>query len=117
MFFMMTSLSMLAPAMAYDNGPQVIGCDYKFGKTEGTSKCLIVGSGMNQGISWLVFQVEKKRFRYDDSSPTKIERINKSGNVIATYKVENSSGQCRPGGRTADIYAFSNNDRVCLYWQ
>jgi hypothetical protein len=104
-------------AIGYDNGPQIVGCDYKLGKAEGTDKCLIVGSGMNQGISWLVFEVKGKRFRYTDSSADSIELIDKSGKAIKNYSVRNSNEQCRPGGKAADVYAFSNGDRVCLYWQ
>jgi len=100
----------------YDNGPQVVGCDYKLEKIEGTDKCLIVGSGVNQGISWLVFEVKGKRFRYTDDSPDSIELINESGETVQSYSVRNSNEQCRPGGRDADVYAFSNGDRVCLYW-
>lgn len=107
---------MAYPAFAYDNGPQVLGCDYKLGKAEGTGKCLIAGSGINQGISWLVFEVKGKRYRYSDDSANNIELINKAGKVTATFSVHNSSGQCRPGGKDADIYAISNGDRVCLYW-
>jgi hypothetical protein len=110
-------LTTFGSAFAYDNGPQTLGCDYKFGKTEGTEMCLIVGSGMNQGISWVVFEVQKKRFRYPGSSADSIELIDKSGKVLAKYQVRNSNGQCRPGGRNADIYDFKNGDRVCLYWQ
>ena len=36
-----------------DGGPQVVGCDYKFGQSEGTDTCLIHGGGMNQGITWM----------------------------------------------------------------
>ncbi|MGZ4969914.1 MAG: hypothetical protein ACXV8W_15355 [Methylobacter sp.] len=104
-------------AFGYDNGAQIVGCDYKLGKTEGTDKCLIVGSGLNQGISWLVFEVKGKRFRYADSSSDSIELIDKSGKTIKNYSIHNSNEQCRPGGRSADVYAFSNGDRVCLYWQ
>lgn len=106
----------IGPAFGYDNGPQAVGCDFKLGNAEGTDKCLIVGSGMNQGISWLVFEVKGKRFRYDDSSSDVIELIDKSGKTLSEYAVKNSERQCRPGGRSADIYAFANGDRVCLYW-
>ena len=36
-------------AMAFDNGPRVVGCDFKFGNNAGTDKCLITGSGMQMG--------------------------------------------------------------------
>ena len=101
----------------YDNGPQILGCDYKLGKVEGTGQCLIVGSGMNQGISWVVFELKNKRFRYSSSSTNSIELINKSGKTLQNYAVNNSDGECRPGGKFADIYEFKNGDRVCLYWK
>jgi hypothetical protein len=107
----------LSPALAYDNGPQTLGCDYKLGKVEGSGKCLIVGSGLNQGISWLVFELNGKRFRYTDSSPNSIEIVDKSGKAIAKKSITNSNGQCQPGGKSADIYAFADGDRVCLYWR
>lgn len=114
--FLALTVMGLGSAFGYDNGAQTIGCDYKLGKTEGTAKCLVVGSGVNQGISWVVFEVEKKRFRYEDSSPDSIELVDKSGDTIAKHRVINSNGQCRPGGRSADVYAFDNGDRICLYW-
>lgn len=103
-------------AHGFDNGPQMVGCDYRLGKAAGTDKCLIVGSGMNQGISWLVFQVKGKRFRYTEAAPDSIELIDKSGKTLKRFPAGNSNEQCRPGGRPADVYAFANGDRVCLYW-
>jgi hypothetical protein len=107
---------MSASALAYDNGPQVIGCDYKLGKSAGTTKCLIVGSGTNQGVSWLVFEVQGKRFRYSDADEDKIERVNRSGDTLSAQPVERTTGPCRPGGKSADVFEFKNGDRVCLYW-
>lgn len=103
-------------ANALDSGPKVIGCDFKFGKSEGTEKCLIVGSGMNQGIEWVVFEINKKRFRYENSSPNQIELINRAGKRIKMHGVKNDRQQCRPGGVDADVYLFENGDRICLYW-
>ena len=103
-------------ALAYDNGPQVIGCDYRLGKEESTGQCLIAGSGTNQGISWLVFEVKNKRFRYTSAHENLIEQIDKSGETLAKYAVSNSEAPCRPGGKTADIYKFQNGNYVCLYW-
>lgn len=112
----MFSFLIVNVALAYDNGPRAIGCDYKLGKDEDTGTCLIVGSGTNQGISWVTFEVKKKRFRYADSSANTIELIDKLGKAIAKYSVNRSNGQCRPGGRDADIFAIGNGDRICLYW-
>ncbi len=117
LFVFMIGLMTWATVSAYDNGPQVLACDYRFGKSEGTGQCLIVGSGISTGVSWLVFEVKKKRFRYTSSSENEIELINKSGETLKTYAVSNTEGQCRPGGRSADIYDFKNGDRVCLYWK
>jgi len=102
-------------AWGYDNGPQVIGCDYKLGKAEGTGTCLIVGSGLNQGISWIVFEVNGMRWRYTDA-PSEIELVAKSGETAEKYAISHSNGQCRPGGKPADVYTFPNGARVCLYW-
>lgn len=106
-----------APALAVDHGPRVLGCDHRFDGKEQTGACLILGSGMNQGISWVVFEVEGRRFRFEDSSPDVIELIDKAGNTLKRLKGKNSSGSCRPGGLDADIYAFASGDRVCLYWR
>ncbi len=103
-------------AKAYDNGPQVLGCDFKFGAREGTDKCLIIGSGMGQGISWVVFEVNKKRYRYDSSSPKQLELLDSANKKIKTHSITNATEQCRPGGREADVYSFDNGDRICLYW-
>ncbi len=104
-------------ASAYDNGPQKIGCDYKLGAAEGTGQCSVAGSGMNQGISWVVFELKGKRFRYTSSSADRIELIDKAGKTLSSHAVRNADGPCRPGGKAADIYDFSNGDRVCLYWK
>jgi len=101
---------------ANDNGPQVIACDYRFADDEGTSTCLIVGSGTNQGISWLVFDVKGKRFRYSDDAPRKMELLDSDNQFLKDYPVTNSYASCRPGGKDADIYTFANGDKVCLYW-
>ncbi|PTU30961.1 hypothetical protein [Stenotrophobium rhamnosiphilum] len=114
-FLIMFVVSLSSVAWGYDNGPQTIGCDYKQGKATGTSTCLIVGSGMNQGISWLVFEVNGKRWRYTDAS-REIELVNATGATIKQYTVSHSSSQCRPGGKPADVYTFPNGNHVCLYW-
>lgn len=101
---------------AFDNGPQIVGCDYKFGNDEGTDICLIIGSGLGQGISWTVFEVKKKRFRHYSSSPNKLELLNSTNKKIKTYSITNRTSHCRPGGKDADVYLFKNNDHICLYW-
>ena len=111
-----TSLTLLPKAIAYDNGPQSLACDYSFEKREGTETCLILGSGTNQGTTWVVFEVAERRFRYYSSTPNTIEQLDEQAEVLAEYPVSNSYGQCRPGGREADIYDFANGDRVCIYW-
>ena len=103
-------------AIAYDNGPQSLACDYSFEKREGTDTCLIVGSETNQGVTWVVFEVLDRRFRYSSAAPDIIEAIDDQATVLDEYPVSNSYGQCRPGGREADIYDFVNGDRICIYW-
>ncbi|MEM8637676.1 MAG: hypothetical protein AAGG51_02490 [Cyanobacteria bacterium P01_G01_bin.54] len=102
-------------SIAFDNGSQTLPCDYTFNQQSGTDTCLILGSGMNQGILWVVFEVQNQRFRYYGDSET-IELLNDDYEAIATYPVTNSFGQCTPGGPDADVYDFANGDRVCLYW-
>ncbi|MBL8329702.1 MAG: hypothetical protein JNJ71_12685 [Rubrivivax sp.] len=101
---------------AHDHGPQVLACDYKLGRSEGTGKCVIHGSGTNQGVTWLVFEVQGKRFRYADSSPNIIERVNRSNRTLSRHAVTQAESVCRPGAKPADVYTFGNGDRVCLYW-
>jgi len=117
-FFKVLALSVIFinNAYAYDNGPQVLACDYKLGDIEGTEICLIEGSGVNQGMSWVVFELMKKKYRHYSSSPNKIQHIDSSGKVVAEYPIKNFEGQCRPGGRDADVYEFNNGDRICIYW-
>lgn len=112
----LTSLLLSVSVNALDSGPKSIGCDFRFGKNEGTAQCLIVGSGMNQGIEWIVFEVDQKRFKYESAAPDRIELVNRANNTIKTYSVRNNRDQCRPGGVEADVYLFKNGDRVCLYW-
>ena len=104
-------------AHALDQGPRIMGCDYRFGKDEGVDKCLIVGNGMNQGQSWVVFEVRGRRFRFNDSEPGIIEKISSKGDTLQKLKGRNEQAQCRPGAKEADAYVFSNGDRVCLYWE
>ncbi len=103
-------------AHALDSGPKVIGCDFKFGASQGTDKCLILGSGIGQGESWNVFEVKKKRFRHFSSAPNKLTLLDSANNEVKAYTIQNTRGQCRPGGPEADIYQFNNGDRICLYW-
>lgn len=101
---------------AYDNGSQTLACDYIFNRQVGTGTCLILGSGMNQGILWVVFEVQNQRFRYYGDAEM-IELLNENNEAIAAYPVTNFFGSCQPGGPDADVYDFANGDRVCLYWE
>ncbi len=108
----------LTPCLAYgyDNGPQVVGCDYRLGAQAGSDSCLVVGSGMAQGISWVVFEVAGRRYRYSDAASEVLEQVDRAGEVLATYPVRNTSAPCRPGGGEADSYELANGDQICLYW-
>jgi hypothetical protein len=75
-----------------------------------------VGSGVNQGVAWVVFEIQGKRFSYMDSAEDQIELLDKNDKTLATYPVTNLYGPCRPGGEKADVYDFENGDRICLYW-
>ena len=109
-------LSLLpASAMAFDNGPRVVGCDYKFSNNVGTDKCLITGSGMQMGTLWMSFKLNTNQYRYMSDSPNVLSQIDSNGKVLHSYRVKNSSAQCRPGGIKADKYQFSNGDYICLY--
>ncbi len=104
-------------ARGNDNGPQTLGCDYRIQGDEGVGTCLVAGSGTNQGITWVVFEVKGRRYRFESSSPESILRVDRVGKVVKKFQGRNSSAQCRAGGPTADVYTFSNGDRVCLYWR
>lgn len=106
-----------ALGLAYDNGPQTLGCDHRFGGKSETGTCLVVGSGTNQGILWVVLEVKGKRYRFEDSEPDVIALIDKNGNVLKRLKGGRETTQCRAGGNDADTYAFANGDRICLYWR
>ena len=110
------SMAVVPTAVALDNGPQTVACDYKFGHFGGTEQCLILGSGTNQGISWVTFKVNKKIFRYSSSSPGTIQRLNQALEQVGSFPVTNSQAQCRPGGTEADRYVFVNGDYICIYW-
>ena len=64
----------------------------------------------------MVFELKGQRYRFEDSSKTVLELITPDGKTQSTRKIKNLQGQCRPGGRDADIYQFDNGDRICLYW-
>lgn len=114
--FILISIIYVSILYAFDNGPQILACDYKLGDKQGTEMCLIEGSGVNQGISWVVFEISDKKFRYYSTSPNRIEHIDSSYNIVDEYPVTNIKKQCRPGGREADVYEFKNGDRICIYW-
>lgn len=117
MTFTKLLLFMLLPAsaLAFDNGPRVVGCDYKLGNDFGTDKCLVTGSGMQMGTLWIAFRVKSKEYRYTSDAPKRLDQINKSGAVIQSYPIRNTQSQCRPGGANADRYQFQNGDFICLY--
>ncbi|MGL5949580.1 MAG: hypothetical protein ACRCYV_11250 [Aeromonas sp.] len=103
-------------AHAYDNGPQVLACDYQRGAIEDTDICLLTGSGTNQGISWQVFKWQGTLYRHFSSAEKQLEIINTDGDIISTLPVQVETKSCRPGGREASVFTFSNGDYVCLYW-
>jgi hypothetical protein len=101
--------------MAFDNGPRVVGCDFKFGNNAGTDKCLITGSGMQMGTLWVAFKLHNSQYRYLSDNPNTLDQIDSKGKVLRSYRVRNTTAQCRPGGIQADKYAFANGDYICLY--
>ncbi|KOR31557.1 hypothetical protein TI04_00055 [Achromatium sp. WMS2] len=103
-------------SLAFDNGPQVLGCDLKFGKREFTDICLITGSGTNQGITWVAFRANGKDFVYSSSEPKVLRLVNANGDTMRKFVIKNRQEQCRPGGINVDVYRFQNGDRICLYW-
>ena len=100
----------------YDDGPKAVGCDYTLQGRSATDICLINGSGMNQGILWVTFEVNGQRYRHASSAPDTLKKINAIGSVIQAYPIRRAEEQCRPGGKVADVFSFQNGDNICLYW-
>ncbi len=101
---------------SYDEGPKAVGCDYSLQGRSTSDICLINGSGMNQGILWITFEVNGQRYRHASSAPETLEKISATGSAIQTYPIRRAEEQCRPGGKAADVFSFRNGDRICLYW-
>jgi hypothetical protein len=100
----------------YDDGPKAVGCDYSLHGRSASDICLINGSGMNQGILWITFEVNGQRYRHASSAPESLKKISATGAVIQAYPIRRAEEQCRPGGKAADVFSFRNGDRICLYW-
>ena len=124
--------STINPIFAYDNGPRVVGCDYRGNAMEKlkADSCFIPSSGMQMGQSWLIVRpgISNLYCRFEDnhgSTRNQSERwqkariqtgpdydspINWQGSFI--YR----DGQCRPGGADAAVYELSNGAKICLYF-
>lgn len=114
-FFLALLLTTSTVVAAYDSGPSVVGCDYKFGKKEDTDSCLIVGAGTQMDETHIMFKVKQTYYIWRDTHPKVLEKVTKDGNLIQNLSITNSQEQCRPGGRNADKYEFRNGDYICLY--
>jgi hypothetical protein len=125
-------LGVASPAFGYDNGPRVIGCDFRESSTskQKAEICFIPSSGMQMGYGWIVIRPEstKNYYRLHDNHGAELgenKRWQKAeildgqafGSAVIwkgnfTYR----KGQCRPGGRDASIYEISNGAKFCLYY-
>jgi hypothetical protein len=124
--------SAINPIFAYDNGPRVVGCDYRGNAMEKlkADSCFIPSSGMQMGQSWLIVRpgISNLYYRFEDNQgsirnqserlqkariqtgPDYDSPINWQGSFI--YR----DGQCRPGGADAAVYELSNGTKICLYF-
>jgi|GEM_PF-5528408 len=107
-----------SPAQAYDSGPRNVPCDYFFdGKPMQTDNCLVLGSGMNQGILWMSLKVGGKQYAFvwGDGGGGTVDLRDSAQKTIWSGSFRDSNDQCRPGGPKASIYSISNGDKLCLY--
>ena len=125
-------LGVASPAFGYDNGPQVIGCDFRVSSTSElkTEICLIPSSGMQMGYGWIVIRPEstKDYYRLHDNHGAELNNDKrwqkaeiKDGQAFGSAVIwkgnfTSRTGQCRPGGRDASIYEISNGAKFCLYY-
>ena len=90
----MATVLLALPVMAYDNGPKVIGCDFRAHADESPKAdiCFIPTSGMQMGQSWVVIR---------------------PGNLELYYRLEGSQGATsidRERWQRAKIQRGSNYD-------
>ena len=120
------------PVFGYDNGPQVIGCDFRVSSTSKLKAeiCFIPSSGMQMGYGWIVIRPEstKNHYRLHDNHGAELSKDKrwqkaeiKAGQAFGSAVIWKGNftfriGQCRPGGRDASIYEISNGAKVCLYY-
>ena len=59
-------LGVATPAFGYDNGPRVIGCDFRESSTskQKAEICFIPSSGMQMGYGWIVIRPESTKNYY-----------------------------------------------------
>ena len=129
--FLTTSFATM-PAIAFDNGPKVLGCDFRTNANESlkADSCFIPTSGMQMGQSWIVIRPGYSSLYYrleDNQGATRIEherwvraKIQKGSDydsqTVWQGTFQYREGQCRPGGADASIYDLSNGAMFCLYY-
>ena len=129
----MATVLLALPVMAYDNGPKVIGCDFRTNADESLKAdiCFIPTSGMQMGQSWIVIRPGNLDlyYRFEDNQGAtsidnerwrraKIQRVSNYDSYTVwqgTFKYR--EGQCRSGGADAAIYDLNNGARFCLYYK
>ena len=117
-------------AAAFDNGPRVIGCDYRLkGQSEmQTNTCFLPMTGTQMGYTTVIVRPGNSRlyYRFEDNSGSldsvkwKKAKIQTGSNYDSkglwsgTFRYSNK--QCRPGGANASVYDLSNGAKFCLYF-
>ena len=125
--------SLIAPAYAFDNGPRVVGCEFRSSAAENLNadNCLIPSSGTQMGQSWLIVRPgnSKLYYRFEDNHGAARNQAEKWQRAKIQAGSEHNSpinwqgsftykhGQCRPGGASADIYELGNGAKICIYFR
>ena len=121
----------VSPSLAFDNGPRVIGCDYRTNANDPlkAEMCFIPSSGTQMGITHLVIRPGQSSlyYRLEDNygaTRNKAERWEKAKIQAGDHYdsptqwqgvFKQRGGHCRPGGADASIYELSNGAKFCLY--
>jgi len=117
-------------AAAFDNGPRVIGCDYRIkGQSEmHTDICFLPMTGTTQGYTTVIVRPGNSKLFYRfvdndgtlDSTKWKKAKVQTGSNydskTLWSGTFRESHKQCRPGGRDAWVYELSNGTKFCLYY-
>ena len=117
-------------AAAFDNGPQVVGCDYRLNKQSEmqADTCFLPMTGTQMGYTTVIVRPGNSKlfYRFEDNygsldstkwRKAKIQtgsRYDSKSLWSGTFRYSNK--QCRPGGANSSVYDLSNGAKFCLYF-